>query len=566
MFPEAGQKLGPYEILGELGGGGMARVYRAWDGRLHREVAIKVIDDRYAMPGIGERFIREARAASGLNHPNICTIFDIGDQDGAPYLVMELLEGETLKDRIGVSAMPVDGILRYAAEVADALAAAHARGIVHRDIKPANIFLVKKPNGSIQAKVLDFGLAKVEQFASEERDFGSNLTTVGATVGTVSYMSPEQARGEKLDARSDLFSLGIVMYEMATGALPFRGATSALVFVQLLGLKAPDPIRKQNGQIPEDLEKVIFKLLSKSPRGRFQSATELVDELQNLAESRSGWIPRIKTPALAEPTIHGLSLPQGEAAAAAQNPLRLADTARVRPVMDRHAIEAAERAAPVLPARPGDPQGVRAPIRRRRDSSEQRRADPKPDLRPELKPDGRAQPRPDPISEPKKDSSGLVPVASDPMAARSSGVRPSRTSIAANPRMTYPAVAPYSGQISAQRPAVGVSDSASIDAVRPGEHSTIRNAQSAIPDTAPKLPPEPQKRAARSKFAQDERQEDSMLGDGAAWPWMLVVALLVLIAAFVAWRLGWFGGNSQLRGSVLLVAPLRRTLLSKRMP
>ena len=296
MFPEAGEKLGPYEILGELGGGGMARVYRGWDRRLHREVAIKVIDDRLAMPGIGERFLREARAASALSHPNICTIFDIGEQDGAPYLVMELLEGETLRERINQDVIPVDEILRYSSEVADALAAAHARGIVHRDVKPANIFLVKKPNGSGQAKMLDFGLAKIDQFANEEREFGSNLTTMGATVGTVSYMSPEQARGEKLDARSDLFSLGIVMYEMATGQLPFRGNTSALVFVQLLGQMSPEPIRKFNGQIPAELEQVIMKLLAKSPRARYQSANELTDELQELAEQRSGWLTRVKTP------------------------------------------------------------------------------------------------------------------------------------------------------------------------------------------------------------------------------------------------------------------------------
>jgi serine/threonine protein kinase len=296
MFPKAGAKLGPYEILGELGGGGMARVYRAWDGRLHREVAIKVIDEDFDMPGIGERFLREARAASALNHPNICTIFDIGEQDGAPYLVMELLEGESLRERIDGGVVSVEDILRYGAEVSDALAAAHARGIVHRDIKPANIFLVKKPNCFAQAKVLDFGLAKVERYGGEERAFASNLTSMGATVGTVSYMSPEQARGEDLDARSDLFSLGIVMYEMATRQLPFRGNTSALVFVQLLGQMAPEPIRNLNGEMPTDLEQVIMKLLAKNTRARFQSAMELTDELHALAEKRSGWLTRLKTP------------------------------------------------------------------------------------------------------------------------------------------------------------------------------------------------------------------------------------------------------------------------------
>src|SRR5271155_5702744 len=158
MIPEAGQRFGPYEILGRLGSGGMGLVFRAWDERLHREVAVKLLQDNYKMPGMRERFLQEARAASGLNHPNICTIFDIGEQDGNPYLVMELLEGETVKDRIVYGGLPVEEIVGYAIEIADALSAAHSKGIVHRDIKPANIFLVKMPNGKKQAKVLDFGL------------------------------------------------------------------------------------------------------------------------------------------------------------------------------------------------------------------------------------------------------------------------------------------------------------------------------------------------------------------------------------------------------------------------
>src|ERR1700722_15861543 len=158
VAPEVGKKYGPYEIQGNLGGGGMGFVYRAWDARLHREVAIKLLHSEYTMPGMRERFLREARAASALNHPNICTIFDLGEQNGEPYLVMELLEGETLKERIGRGAVPAEEIGAYSQEVADALAAAHAKGIVHRDIKPANIFLVDLPNGRKQAKVLDFGL------------------------------------------------------------------------------------------------------------------------------------------------------------------------------------------------------------------------------------------------------------------------------------------------------------------------------------------------------------------------------------------------------------------------
>src|SRR5271170_51130 len=196
MVPEIGQRFGPYEILGRLGGGGMGLVFRAWDGRLHREVAIKLLHDDYTMPGMRERFLQEARAASALNHPNICTVFDIGEQDRSPYLVMELLEGETVKDRIERGALSTEEIVCYAMEIADALAAAHSKGIVHRDIKPANIFLVAMPNGKRQAKVLDFGLAKI---GFEARSHGQSrslgLTLAGSTVGTLSYMSPEQARG-----------------------------------------------------------------------------------------------------------------------------------------------------------------------------------------------------------------------------------------------------------------------------------------------------------------------------------------------------------------------------------
>ena len=162
MVPEVGQRFGPYEILGKLGSGGMGLVFRAWDERLHREVAIKVLYDDYTMPGMRERFLQEARAASALNHPNLCMVFDIGEQDRNPYLVMELLAGETVKDRIARAAMSVEEIVRYSLEITDALTVAHARGIVHRDIKPANIFLVPMPNGKSQAKVLDFGLAKIE--------------------------------------------------------------------------------------------------------------------------------------------------------------------------------------------------------------------------------------------------------------------------------------------------------------------------------------------------------------------------------------------------------------------
>ncbi|SNS77947.1 Serine/threonine protein kinase [Granulicella rosea] len=303
MIPEPGQRFGPYEILGRLGGGGMGLVFRAWDARLHREVAIKLLHDEFSMSGMRERFLREARAASALNHPNICTIFDIGDRDGDPYLVMELLEGETLKDRIMHKIIPVDEIVCYAREVAEALAAAHAKGIVHRDVKPANIFLVNKPNGKSQAKVLDFGLAKIESNARSGRGGRSlDLTTAGATVGTLAYMSPEQARGEVLDSRSDLFSLGVVMYEMATRQVPFKGTTSALVFVKLLN-HPPEPVRDWNDSVPRELEKIIFKLLAKERTQRYQTATELEEALRKFSEKGTGggWLRRATIPLVKAP-------------------------------------------------------------------------------------------------------------------------------------------------------------------------------------------------------------------------------------------------------------------------
>jgi serine/threonine-protein kinase len=266
----------------------MGYVFRAWDGRLHREVALKLLHNEYAMPGMRERFLREARAASALNHPNICTIFDIGEQDGEPYLVMELLEGFTLKDKIQSGPLSLDEMLCIGREMAEALGAAHAKGVIHRDVKPANIFLVRKPNGSFQAKMLDFGLAKIEGGVLGAR--GSrhlDITSAGATVGTLAYMSPEQARGETLDSRSDLFSLGVVMYEMATQQIPFPGATSALVFVKLLN-QPPEPVRDFNEAIPRELERVIFKLMAKERSSRFQTAHELELALKQIEERGPG--------------------------------------------------------------------------------------------------------------------------------------------------------------------------------------------------------------------------------------------------------------------------------------
>lgn len=285
MIPVAGEHVGPYEILGKLGSGGMGVVFSAWDKRLHRDVAIKILREDLLTTASRERFLVEARTASGLNHANICTVFDLGEQDGAPYLVMEMLKGETLRSQISHGISTPQEVWIVACAVADALVAAHARGIIHRDLKPANIFLVQKSTGGWQPKVLDFGLAKTDY--GEMLDPRYEMTLHGATVGTVSYMSPEQARGEVLDARSDLFALGIVLYEMATGRLPFAGATSALVYVHLLG-NPPEPIRTFKPGFPAELERMILRLLAKDRNDRFQSASELLQEVHSMTPNWEG--------------------------------------------------------------------------------------------------------------------------------------------------------------------------------------------------------------------------------------------------------------------------------------
>jgi len=279
MIPVAGQQVGPYEILGRLGSGGMGIVFSAWDSRLHRDVAIKLLREDYTRADDRERFLMEARAASGLNHPNICTIFDMGEQEGNPYMVMELLRGQTLRSCIQSGPMSTEEILHTGIEIADALVSAHTRGIIHRDIKPANIFLVDKPYGGWQVKVLDFGLAKID--LGDGVDPLLEMTAHGTTVGTVAYMSPEQARGEILDARSDLFAVGIVLYEMATGVVPFQGKTSATIFVQLLN-DPPAPVRDVNPGVPIEFERTILKLLAKDRAERFQSSAELLEELHRI--------------------------------------------------------------------------------------------------------------------------------------------------------------------------------------------------------------------------------------------------------------------------------------------
>ena len=306
MTLTTGAKLGPYEILSLIGAGGMGEVYRARDTRLDRAVAIKILPAHLAAQSeLRERFEREARAVAALNHPHVCTLYDVGAQNGIHYLVMELLEGETMADRIARGPIPLDESLTYAIEIADSLDKAHRQGVVHRDLKPGNIMLTKAGT-----KLLDFGLARLKQ-ASPAAQFStasnlptnlSALTVQGAILGTLQYMSPEQLEGKEADARADIFAFGALVYEMISGRKAFEGKSQVSVMGAILE-RDPVPLKTLHPTIPPTLDRVIHRCLAKDPDARWQTASDLAAELKWLQSAS----PLDVQPGVAQQPVKALS-------------------------------------------------------------------------------------------------------------------------------------------------------------------------------------------------------------------------------------------------------------------
>src|SRR6202007_1249172 len=298
MAIQAGQRLGPYEILSAIGAGGMGEVYRARDTRLERIVAVKILPDHLSdRAELRERFEREARTIASLNHPHICVLHDVGHQDGTDFLVMEYVEGETLAERLKNGRLPLEQVLQYAIEIADALDRAHRKGITHRDLKPGNIMLTKSGT-----KLLDFGLAKLRGPQPELANLSalpteaSNLTAQGSMVGTLQYMAPEQLEGKEADARTDIFAFGVVVYEMATGKKAFEGKSQASLMAKILETDPP-PMTSLVPMTPPALDHVVKRCIEKDPDERWQSAKDICEQLRWISDGGS----QAGTPVVAVP-------------------------------------------------------------------------------------------------------------------------------------------------------------------------------------------------------------------------------------------------------------------------